>query len=96
MQQLGNISHTIANLVTKFALSFPVSYINSISFIKQGNLVATCDWMKEGENSVRINSKQTAFFTQHLHDNVFSDIEVTGVDVSGKPFRFVSPAEQFA
>lgn len=93
MHQIRNITHIIANLVTEVALSFPVSYINTISFIRQGCLVAKCDWNTEEENSIRLHQLQPVYFTCYNQEHYFSEIEVTGVDTNGDPFRLFSPAQ---
>ncbi|MFN0276043.1 MAG: hypothetical protein ACKVPJ_09875 [Chitinophagales bacterium] len=94
MHQIQNIKHVIANLVTEVALSFPVSYINSITFLLQGNLVAKCDWKEADENSICINILHPAYYTQYHSERYFSEIEVKGIDTNGLPFRLFSPAHE--
>ncbi|MBC8045316.1 MAG: hypothetical protein H7Y00_00825 [Fimbriimonadaceae bacterium] len=91
MNRIDNITHIIANVVTEVALNFPVAYINTVSFFKQGNVVATCDWREQKENAIRINQIQPAFYTRYDHGNDFSEVEITGIDTQGNLFKLFSP-----
>lgn len=94
MYRIQNITHTIANLVTEIALSFPVAYINTISFFNEGSRVAKCDWKEENGNIIRIGMLQPAYYTVYNSGVSYSDVEITGIDIQGEPFRILYPAGQ--
>ncbi len=95
MNSRKNIDHIIANIVTRIALSFPVAYIQSISFFNGKRKIAFCKW----EN---IQSEGMFQFYDIVHADViaaptseyFQTVVVNAIDMNGCVIKLTSPCIQ--
>ena len=86
----------LPGLVTSVAIQFPVAYIRSISFHVHEKLVAACFWQQEESRtatfSIGERNMRSGCYIYHYGENIReSEVEITGMDESGKEFLISLP-----
>lgn len=89
MFHIKNIDHAIARIVTGIALTFPVAYIQSISFFKGQKMVAICSW-NAGSRKPEFQYFETGFIT-FTGNTELQSILVNALDMEGNELNLTSP-----
>ena len=90
MFHIKNIDHAIARIVTGIALTFPVAYIQSISFFKGQKMVALCSWNADPNKPV-FQYFESGLFPGNLDNPELQTILVNAVDMEGNEVNLTSP-----
>lgn len=92
MFHIKNIDHAIARIVTGIALTFPVAYIQSISFFKGQKMIALCSWDGEPNKPVFQYFENGLFsFASNSDNHELQTILVTALDMEGNEVNLTSP-----
>lgn len=89
MFHIKNIDHAIARIVTGIAMTFPVAYIQSISFFKGQKMVAICSW-NAGSLKPEFQYFENGFIT-FTSSSELQSILVNAVDMEGNELNLTSP-----
>ncbi|MBK7036161.1 MAG: hypothetical protein KBF42_08245 [Chitinophagales bacterium] len=89
MFHIKNIDHAIARIVTGIAMTFPVAYIQSISFFKGQKMVAICSW-NAGSHKPEFQYFENGFIT-FTSSTELQSILVNAVDMEGNELNLTSP-----
>ncbi len=89
MFHIKNIDHAIARIVTGIALTFPVAYIQSISFFKGQKIVAICSWNADSRKP-EFQYFESGSFSFSVNADLQS-ILVSAVDIEGNELNLTSP-----
>ncbi|HMX03181.1 MAG TPA: hypothetical protein PK511_00555 [Chitinophagales bacterium] len=86
----------LPGLVTSVAIRFPVAYIRSITFHVHEKMVAACFWQQEEQRAAPFtigeNNMRSGCYIYNYDENIReSEVEITGMDESGKAFLISMP-----
>jgi hypothetical protein len=97
------LKNILPSIVTRAALSYPIAYINSISFLAKNKLIAACFWNNAThENSLNFYGTDIpsvhypGCYIYNPEESIeLAEVEISGTDDKGGAFIVMLPIPEF-